>query len=151
MRSRLRGPPLVRLFGVRVLEEELKWAPSPGDLALADLDLEEFRRGLIDLAPYVLARVGADRVDERLARQDAAQLRQLVERIEPVTRLELKCQLDGRDLNIGGVQRDAFINTQAGDPAQAFVVWGEYAWPPDEREAEALAGAFCDVLGSRYF
>lgn len=143
--------PLVRLFGVRVLEEELQWTPRPGDPALVEADLEEFRARLVDLGPYVLARVGADRVDDRLARQDARQLRQLVERIEPVSRLELRCELDGHDLNIDALQRDAFVNIQAGEPAQAFVVWGEHPWPPDDRDAEALAGAFCEILGSGYF
>ena len=38
-----------------------------------------------------------------------------------------------------------------GDPTQAFIIWGERAWPPDPGEAETLASALCDVFGSGYF
>ena len=31
------------------------------------------------------------------------------------------------------------------------MVWGENPWPPDQHEAETLAGALCDVLGAGYF
>ncbi len=95
--------PLTQLFGMRVLEDELHWSPQPGDAALSGPDLEEWRCQLRDLAPYVLARVGTDRVEEALARQDARLLRQLIDRMEPVTHLELGCTLDGRPLGRGGV------------------------------------------------
>jgi hypothetical protein len=78
---------------MRILEESLDWAPKPGDPALDEESLVKFRGGLRRLAPYLLARVGADRADERLARQDARSLRDFIDHVEPVTSLDLSCSL----------------------------------------------------------
>jgi hypothetical protein len=142
---------LARNFGMRVLEDALTWAPKPGDPALDDEGLPKFQAGLHALAPYVLARVGADRADERLARQDARRLRGFVEVIEPVTHLDLACSLDGQVIAVSEDSREAFVDLNSDHKALAFVVWGDHPWPPDQREAETLAGALCDVLGSGYF
>ncbi|MFO0568027.1 MAG: DUF3883 domain-containing protein [Polyangiaceae bacterium] len=141
---------LVPMLGMRVLEESLTWSPRPGDAALAADLVEDFRNGLRRLAPYLLARVAADRADERLARQDARKLRNFVDAVEPVASLDLTCKLDGHKIAVGEGSREAFVE-MGNDRVQAFVVWGEHAWPPGQHEAETLAGALCDVLGAGYF
>jgi hypothetical protein len=68
-----------------------------------------------------------------------------------VTTLKLACELEGRTVDLGRFTRDAFVRFDAdGEPSQAFIVWGERPWPPDMREAEALASTLCDVFGSGY-
>jgi len=142
---------LTQLFGIRILEDSLFWAPKPGDPSLDDASVGGFRGGLRCLAPYLLARVGADRADERLVRQDARRLRDFIDNVEPVTSLDLSCSLDGQEIAVDEGSREAFVNLGSNDSAKAFVVWGENPWPPSQHEAEALAGALCDVLGSGYF
>jgi hypothetical protein len=142
---------LTQIFGMRILEESLDWAPKPGDPALDEESLVKFRGGLRRLAPYLLARVAADRADERLARQDARSLRDFIDYVEPVTSLDLSCSLDGREIIVDEGSRKAFVNLDDIDTAKAFVVWGENPWPPSQSEAEILAGALCDVLGAGYF
>ena len=139
-------------FGVPGLEDSLDWLPQPGDPSLETDDLERLRSALKGLAPFILARIAADRSDERLAREDAHRLRRLFDRLEPVTALELGCELQGRKLDLGRFTREAFVRFDAdGNPKQAFIVWGERPWPPDTSEAEALASMLCDVFGSNYF
>jgi hypothetical protein len=142
---------LTRIFAMRVLEDSLTWSPKPGDPALADDRLAEFQDGLHRLAPYLLARVGADRADERLARHDARRLRAFIDAVEPVATLELSCLLDGKEIAVGEGNREAFVDLGDGDKPHAFLVWGESPWPPEPHEAETLAGALCDVLGAGYF
>jgi hypothetical protein len=142
---------IVRLFGVPILEESLRWAPRPGDAALIAEDLELLRHEIRLLAPYLLARIATDRADENLARQDARRLHRFVECLEAVTDLDLDCEVAGRKLDLGSVARDAFVALESDGPDQAFVVWGERFWPPDPHEAEALANALCEVFGAGYF
>jgi Protein NO VEIN, C-terminal len=142
---------LTRCFGMRVLEEALVWAPKPGDSSLDDEALRMFKAGLHRLAPYILARIGADRADERLARQDAKRLRSFVDAVEPVTHLDLVCYLDNHIIAVSDYSREAFVDLGSDDKMQTFVTWGENPWPPSQQEAEALSGALCDVLGAGYF
>lgn len=142
---------LTHLFGMQVLEESLTWAPKPGDPSIDGKRLHEFRDGLRRLAPYLLARVGADRADERLARQDARRLRRFIDSVEPVTSLDLGCSLNNQVITIGEGNREAFVHMSGDEKIQSFVVWGENPWPPDQHEAETLASALCDVLGAGYF
>jgi len=60
--------PLSLLFGMRVLEESVEWNPAPSDPSFVDEQLATFRNELSTLAPFLLARVGAERADDRLAR-----------------------------------------------------------------------------------
>lgn len=143
--------PLTQLFGVSVLEEELTWSPQPSEPALSDAQQAKLRAAIDKLAPFLLARVAADRADERLAKEDARRLRRFLEALEAVTYLEVGFELAGQALQFGRVSREAFVQLEANKPAQAFVVWGEHSWPPDSREAEALANALCDVFDARYF
>lgn len=142
---------LTQLFGMPILEDSLSWAPRPGDPALDDAGVGKFRDGLRRLAPYLLARVGADRADERLVRQDARRLRQFIDNVEPVTSLDLSCSLDDQEIAVDEGSRKAFVKLDLTGSTKAFVVWGENPWPPSQHEAETLAGALCDVLGSGYF
>lgn len=141
---------MTRIFGMRVLEDSLTWSPIPGDAALSVEHMEVFRDGLRRLAPYLLARVGAERADERLAKQDAYKIRRFIDEVVPVVSLDLSCSLDGHEIAVGEESREVFVK-MGGDEVQAFVVWGEHPWPPDQHEAETLAGALCDVLGAGYF
>ncbi|MHB9129924.1 MAG: sacsin N-terminal ATP-binding-like domain-containing protein [Armatimonadota bacterium] len=143
--------PLTQLFGVQVLEEALCWEPIAGDQVL-DTDREqEFREWLRDLAPYLLARVGVDHIDDQIVRRDIRGLRTLIERIEPVTHLELRCTLGDKKIGVNRSNRDTYVCMEGNEVRCAFLVWGETAVPCDPRYAEALAVAFCDVLGINYF
>lgn len=99
----------------------------------------------------MLARIGAERADERLARQDARRLRQFINIIEPVTHLALSCSLAGRPVGVTSDQRLAHVHIGEDGPAQVLVVWNEHPWPPGQDDAEALATALCDILGVGYF
>jgi len=143
--------PMVQLFGVRVLEDTLQWFPKPGDPSLESEDLKPFKENLRLLAPYLLARIAVDRTDDKLAKIDAQKLRRFIDCIEPVSFLELGCELNGQIINLGGVSRDTFVAFDSDRPCQAFVVWGDRPWPPEPQETEALANALCDVFGSGYF
>lgn len=143
---------IVQLFGVPVLEESLQWTPRPGESSfIRTEDLETLRAQIGVVAPYLLARIGVDRADERLARQDAHRLRRFITCVEAVTRLELGWQLEGTALRLGGLSRDAFVALDGDNVTLAFLVWGESPWPPSPRDAEALANALCDVFGAGYF
>lgn len=144
--------PLVELLSCRVLEESVRWRPRIGDQALQDVDKSLWRLRLRELAPYVLARVGADRVEETQAKRDAVRLRELVLGLEPVVDIQLGCELDGHELPTKAIEREAFVDQdKATGKMVSFVRWGEGAWPPAEDDAEALATAFGEVLGAGYF
>ncbi|OPZ82635.1 MAG: hypothetical protein BWY76_02655 [bacterium ADurb.Bin429] len=143
--------PLTQLFGVQVLEETLCWEPHPGDPALDEARQHDFHVWLRCLAPYLLARVGVDHVDEQVVRRDVRGLRTLVERIEPVTQLDVRCTLHGAELGVTTNGRDTYVHMDGSEVTCAFLVWGETAEPCEPRYAEALATACCDVLGINYF
>ena len=71
--------------------------------------VDEFRAGIRELAPYILARLGAERQEERLVAQDSRRLREFIEVVEPVTELSVRCRLDDRELG-ATVSRDAFVD-----------------------------------------
>ncbi len=145
-----RGP-LTTLLKVRILEEELTWSPHPGDPAFDAEDVAAFRTGIRDLAPYILARVGAERQDDRLVAQDSRRLREFIQVIEPVTELSVHCRLEDRGLG-ATASRDAFVEVPAHAMLKAFVVWGPTPWPPATlEEAEALATALSDLLETGHF
>jgi hypothetical protein len=147
------GPriPLTRLLDVRVLEEQLHWQPDPGDDALDAPDLARFRDGLGELAPFILARLSADRATETLQARDASLLRRLLTSLTPVQRLDVGCRLDGRSL-ASRSERSAFVDLGANEDAtHAFVRWGENGWPPSEDDAEALATALAEAFGAGHF
>jgi len=143
--------PLLQTCGVRELESSLTWIPSPGDISLDEEGCRQLRKELYEIGPYLLARLGTDRENEQLVQQDTRRLRQLIDHIEPVTHLGLRCELDGQHLDVNTAEREAFVQFRKDAPVQAFVVWGENPWPPNPGEAEALVTALCDVFGSRYF
>ncbi len=143
--------PLTTLFGVRTLEDSLRWIPDPGEYILGHEDLAQFRAGLWELGPYILARIRVDRADDRLVSQDTRRLRRFIDVLEPVTHLSVGCMLDGRALAVTQDQRLAYVASSSDGPAQAIVVWDEHPWPPTEAKAEALASALCEVLGAGYF
>jgi hypothetical protein len=141
--------PISQIFGVRILEEALQWSPNPGDSALDNEKILELKEKIRTIAPYLLARIAVDRADEKQAKTDALLLRQFVDGLELVTDLEVGAELDGIKLDLGSVDRHAFVTMKT--PIKAFVVWGEHSWPPSPSEAEALASALCEVLGTGYF
>ena len=103
-----RGP-LVTLLNVRILENELTWSPQPGDPALDVAAIADFRAGIRELAPYILARLGAERQDERLVAQDSRRrLREFIDAVVPVTELAVRCRLDEQELG-ATASRDAFV------------------------------------------
>lgn len=146
------GPrvPLTRLFDVRVLEEQLHWEPEPGDLALDETELAAFRAGLQQLAPFILARLSADRSTETLQARDATLLRRVLAGLAPVQELHVGCKLDDRTLT-GLSRRSAFVETRPDAATRAFVTWNEHGWPPSADGAEALATAFAEAFGASHF
>jgi hypothetical protein len=143
--------PLTRLFGVRVLEDQLDWAPVPGQPALDDDELGRFGEGLAELAPYLLARLSAERPAEALQQRDASTLRRLITVLVPVDALRVGCSLDGKAIT-KSAEPAAFADISAQrDGTRAFVKWGDEGWPPSPAEAEALATAFAEALGATHF
>ena len=141
----------LRLLGIRVLEDELHWDVQPGGPAFEDdAELVRFRVGIRALAPFILARLRADRPDERLALLDGGRLRRLLAALDPVRSLTLSCSLDGRVVS-RGVARDGFVEFAEDRGVRAYVRWGERGWPPSATEAEALAGVFVDTFGAGAF
>ena len=147
------GPrvPLTRLFDVRVLEEQLHWEPEPGEMALDDTELASFRAGLQQLAPFILARLSAERSTDALQARDATLLRRVLAGLVPVQELHVGCKLDDRAL-AGLAERSAFVETSSEAAAtRAFVTWDEHGWPPSADGAEALATAFAEAFGASHF
>jgi hypothetical protein len=109
--------PLTAIFGMQTLEDALEWAPNPGDPALGGSDLDEFRIQLRALAPWLLARLRADRADA--ANDDQAALRGFIECVEPVTELELSCHRDGRVVTAAQPRTYYVSNARPGESLQA--------------------------------
>jgi hypothetical protein len=136
--------PLRRLFGVRMLDEELDWPPSPGECPLDDDELQEFREGLRQLVRPLLARIRAERTEPR----DRVLLEEFVERIEPVEALELVSSLGETELRRFTDRRYFVAPPTRGEPLRAFVTWESPAWPPSTADDQlALAMALADLLG----
>jgi hypothetical protein len=141
----------LQLLGIRVLEAELSWTPDPGVPAFDDeSELVGFREGVRSVAPFILARLRADRPDEQLVQRDAGRLRRLLETLEPVRTLSLSCRLDGAVVS-EGIARDGFVDVQADGGMVAYVRWGERGWPPSADEAEGLAGILVDTFAAGAF
>jgi Domain of unknown function (DUF3883) len=136
--------PLLRLFGARLLEEALTWEPRVGDLVLNETEGVRFREGLRDLKRYVLARLQADRNEERQVSLDARRLAAFVEAATPVDGLSVTCSLGGRQLS-AATPRSAFVD-QEGGRVTACLRWGEVGWPPSREDAEVLAEALSDLF-----
>jgi hypothetical protein len=136
--------PLLRLFGARLLEEAVKWGPDAGEVVLSDYDVERFRLGLGRLRPYILARLRAERNEEKQARQDARRLDAFILSAALVDRLSVACWLDGRQLSTDS-PRDSFVSVDDGR-VTAFLRWGEVGWPPTSEDTEVLAGALADLF-----
>jgi hypothetical protein len=135
------------LLGIRTLEDELQWTAKPGASALEDGELERFHSGLRELAPFVLARLQAERADDDSAARDLRRLRAMLGSIEPVESLELECSLDGRII-LRSAARDSFVDPSA---TTALICWGNAGWPPASREADALASLMVDLFGAGAF
>jgi hypothetical protein len=135
--------PLTHLFGVRTLEDALKWHPDPGECSLDSTELGAMRAGLRALMAPLLARIRA----ERAKASDVRVLRQFVERVEPVESLALRCTLDGKPVQ-GVAKRPYFVRTPSGsEPLLAFIVWSDPGgWPPPPEAAQGLAMALADAL-----
>ena len=135
--------PLTTIFGCRVLEKVLDWHPDPGESALEGSELSEFREGLGSLVAPLLARIRAER---SLAR-DRSDLVEFMQRVEPVSDLNLACTLDGEPLErLSG--RSYFVRPRsAAMTFQGFVVWHGASWPPAPEPAQSLAMALADTLG----
>lgn len=143
--------PLKKYFQMPFLEEDLDWIPELGDVALSDQDLAVFKDQLCELAPFVLARVGADRAEERLVHRDARNLRLLVDCLCPINHMKLRCRLGEGNYILDVIDSDVFVELADNKLGKAFVVWGENPWPPTPQEAEALATSFCEALGAGLF
>ncbi|TVS08506.1 MAG: hypothetical protein EA424_28480, partial [Planctomycetaceae bacterium] len=135
--------PLTSIFGCRVLERVLDWHPDPGESALDDQELQEFRSGLQSLVPPLLARIRAERSRD----SDRVNLIAFAENVEPVSELELSCTLDGNYIDRLS-RRSYYVRPpRRGVPFQGFVLWDGPAWPPAPDAAQRLAMALADTLG----
>ena len=146
---RARGP-IQACFGVRLLEESLVHEPKPGELALVGADLDLFRKAIDVRGPALLARLGAERQEERQAADDARKLRDLLRGLLPVAALSVATTLDGKPVNgSGGAASGTYVDRA--NPACSFVRWGEQAWPPVDDDAERLSEALCEVFGPNWY
>jgi len=143
--------PLSQMFGMRTLEDSLHWEPSQGETSLTVESVIDFRGKLRELAPYLLARIGVERADDRAARLDSKLMRQFIEVVDPITTLELLCRLDGNEMQSGMIKRESFVFMKDGNVCRALLVWGENPWPPTPEDAENLATALCEIYGASYF
>lgn len=136
---------LTNVFAMKTLEDALEWEPSPGDPALSDGELEEFRGELRRLIPILLARLRVERPSSAI--DDRAGLRAFIEAVEPVTHLAVACRLDGQVIT-QREERPYFVSTLTRDrPLQAFLVWDGVPWPPGPDEQQSLAMGIADALG----
>lgn len=136
--------PLATLFYVKVLEDELDWAPMPGEAALAADDLAVFRDGLRNLMPALLARMSAGRPEAR--ERDRRTLSEFVEVVEPVDSLVLRCSMSGHDLGELPPRRYFVRRGSRGTKMQAFLVWEGPPWPPIAEDGAALAMSLAEAL-----
>lgn len=136
--------PLASLFDVKVLEDELDWAPQPGEPAVTGEELDVFREGLRRLMPALLARLSAGRPEAR--GRDRSVLSHFVEVVEPVESLVLRCSMGGQDLGELPPRRYFVRRGRRGTAMQAFLVWDGPPWPPVTEDAAALAMSLAEAL-----
>lgn len=136
--------PLASLFDIQVLEDELDWAPQPGEPALTGEDLDAFRNGLWDLLPALLARMSAGRPEAR--DRDRRTLSRFVEVAEPVESLVLRCSMGGQDLGELPPRRYFVRRSHRGSEMHVFLVWEGGPWPPVAEDAAALAMSLAEAL-----
>lgn len=135
--------PLRDLFGTPLLEQALEWDVNPGESALQDAELEDFREGLRDLIAPLLARLNAERADKSGA--DKKALTEFAQRLEPVVSLDVTCSFRGEDL--GPLRpRTYFVRRTPGNQFQGFVLWTGPAWPPAPEDAQSLSMALAETL-----
>ena len=136
---------LTNVFAMKTLEDALEWEPSPGEPALSEDELQEFRGELRRLIPILLARLRVERPSS--APDDRARLSAFIEAVEPVTHLDVACRLDGQVIS-QRQERTYFVSTLTRDrPLQAFLVWDSSPWPPGPDEQQSLAMSIADALG----
>lgn len=135
--------PLRSLFGCSVLEEVLDWHPDPGDRALDEDELGTFRSGLAGLAPWLIARLAAERPAREL--EDRRRVLAVVERAEPVDDLTMSCTYAGERM-VSSRDRRHYVRRTPGLPLQCFIRWDGQAWPPVAEDAATLAITFADAL-----
>src|SRR5450759_2223703 len=136
--------PLLRLFGARLLEEAVTWGPNASEAVLSDEDVDRFRVGLGGLRPYILARLRAERNEEKQAALDGRRLDSFIGAAALVGELSVACWLDGRQLS-GHSPRDSFVSIED-RRITAFLHWGEVGWPPTSSDTEVLASALADLF-----
>ena len=106
-------------------------------------ELVEMRQGLRQLVAPLLARIRAERTNQR----DQLNLIEFVDRIEPVDELDLTCTLDGDVLERQPGDNYFVRPRTASQDFQGFVVWLGPSWPPAPDTAQSLARALADTLG----
>lgn len=142
--------PIQACFGVRVLEATLTHEPKPGEPAFVGADMNEFRKGLDARGPALLARLGAERQEERRAADDARKLRDLLRGLVPVTELTVTTTLDGKPVTaLEGASAVTYVDRA--NPSCSFVLWSEQPWPPVDDDAERLAEVLCEVFGPNWY
>ncbi len=142
--------PLQACFGVRVLEESLCREPQVGEPALGGTDLDCFRSMVWERGPAILARLAAERQDERYAAEDTRLLRALLRGLLPVNRLAVRTTLDGQPVGPADYEVTGTFVDRA-NPGCAFVQWGSHPWPSSPEEEERLAEAICQVFGTNWY
>ncbi len=134
--------PLRNIFGTEFLENALTWTAMPGELALDDEQLRDFRAGLQELLAPLLARLSADRAER--GAEDRRLLSQFIAAVEPVESLMLRCSFNGDDL--GKLPSRTYYVEQVDSDLKAFVVWSGDPWPPTAEDAQTLALAMAETL-----
>ena len=142
--------PLRAFFGIQALEVRLTGRIDAGECPLDDDGLRTARKGLMDLAPYLLCRLEADRANERQMRQDARRMLASVDGLEPVGDLLVAQEIGEGSDKVSSKPRPVDHHWSEGTtdrPARLLVTWTEQAWPPEPPTADALAAGLCSALG----
>lgn len=141
--------PLRDYFGCRILEDILQGAPAFTEPGFSSGELAEINGAILELAPYILCRLEADRAAPRLIEQDARNLREVHEALEPVENLEVTYSVASTQGATSSKPCDYFWQTAPF--RRLFVRWGEVPWPPDVSASEGLAAGICEALNVSAF
>ncbi len=137
--------PLREFFRTRILEEELEASPECDEHELGEDGERRLREEVARVAPYLICRVEADRATQRQIRRDATRLQRALSGLLPVGKLRVRYELGG-EMTEASERGYHWQRGEEGRPARLIVSWGERAWPPTERVAEALAAGLCEAM-----
>jgi len=142
--------PLREYFGCKILEDILQGIPVITEPGFSPGELAEIEKAILKLAPFILCRLEADRAAPRLIEQDARNLREVLNGLEPVGNLEVTYSVG--TFSQGKTSSKLYdYFWQTAPVRKLFVRWGEVPWPPSASACEGLAAGICEALNVSAF